>query len=183
MKKGISMSSCQPKSNDVFIFDTNILIDLFYPMCPEKDVSDTTALYARIVKHHAAILLTSVQVSEFINRCIRFQYELYKDEHSECQNYKKDYRITEDYKNCMEVILDIIKNEWQRRFVFVNDKFNELEKENLFGHEFAYDFNDAMIVELAKKYKAILVTNDKDYISYDLPGIIVSSNRFILSMR
>ncbi len=83
----------------------------------------------------------------------------------------------------MEVILDIIKNEWQRRFVFVNDKFNELEKENLFGHEFAYDFNDAMIVELAKKYKAILVTNDKDYISYDLPGIIVSSNRFILSMR
>lgn len=183
MQKGISMSGCQPKSNDVFIFDTNILIDLFYPMCPGKDVSDTTALYARIVKHDATIILTSVQVSEFINRCIRFQYELYKREHPQCQDYKKDYRTTEDYQNCMDVILDIVKNEWEKRFVFVNDKFNELEKENLFGHEFAYDFNDAMIVEIAKKYKAILVTNDKDYISYDLPDAVVSGNRLILSMR
>lgn len=183
MKNRIPMSSCNPNKNDVFIFDTNILIDLFYPMSPEKDVSDVSDLYARIIKQHATIILTSIQVSEFINRCIRFQYELYKASHAECQDYKKDYRITDDYQQCMEVILDIIKSEWQTRFLFVCDKFEELDKSSLFGHEFAYDFNDAMIVEIAKKYGAILVTNDKDYVSYELPNNIVSGNRFILSMR
>ena len=177
------MLSCRPKQSDVFIFDINILIDLFYPMCVGKDVSDISKLYANIIKNHSKIILTSIQASEFINRCIRFQYELYRDEHRECQDYKRDYRVTEDYQNCMEVILDIIKNEWQIRFDFVDDKFDEIEKETLFGHEFAYDFNDAIIVEIAKKYGAILVTNDKDYVSYDLPNDIVSNNRFILSMK
>jgi predicted nucleic acid-binding protein len=183
MKNRISIINCIPKKEDIFIFDTNILIDLFYPMSPEKNVADITNLYNRIIKQHATIILTSVQVSEFINRCIRFQYELYKKDHVDCEDYKKDYRITEDYKQCMDVILDIIRSEWEKNFNFVDDKFGELNKSNLFEHEFAYDFNDALIVEIARKNNAILVTNDKDYVSYKLAITIVSGNGFILSTR
>lgn len=183
MKKGILMKNYLPDKGECFIFDTNILIDLFYPMDLGKDVSSISDLYDKIIKNRATMLLTSIQVSEFINRCIRFQYELYKKDHPECEDYKKDYRITEDYAQCMNTILDIIKNEWMVRFEFINDNFKDLEKEKLFFHEFAYDFNDAIIVEIAKKYSATLVTNDKDYISYDLPNRIVTSNRLLLSIR
>lgn len=173
----------QPQKEDIFIFDTNILIDLFYPMNMENDLSDITGLYSRICKQHAKIIISSIQISEFINRCIRFQFGVYSINHSECKDYKKDYRGTEDYNQAMKAILEIIKNEWIDRFIFVNDQLQNMDISSILNYTFSFDFNDALIVEIAKQEGAILVTNDGDYSNYDLPTTILTNNYFLLNLR
>lgn len=183
MSKKISMNRFTPEKTDVIILDTNIIIDLFYPMSFEKNVADTTNLYKRILKSNAKIIMSAIQVSEFVNRCIRFQFDLYRAEHVDCISFKKDYRGTEDYNNCMEVILDIIKNEWNDKVTYVDDKFNELPFEKILKYKFSYDFNDAIIVEIANKYDAIIVTNDTDILNYDVKNTLVTSNNLLLAVR
>lgn len=182
-KKKIRMKEFNPQKEDVILFDTNILIDLFYPMDVGKDVSEVANLYKKIKKSEARVIISAIQISEFVNRCIRFQFELYKQEHPECTNFKKHYRVTEDYSNCMKVIIDIIKNEWQGKFEYVDDKFNEMPFDKILEYKFSYDFNDAIIVEIANKYNAIIVSNDNDIINYDTKNTIVSSNSFLLSIH
>lgn len=181
--KKIRMSDFNPQKDDVILFDTNIIIDLFYPMNVGKDVSDISNLYNKIKKSEAHIIISAIQISEFINRCIRFQFDLYKQEHPECANFKKDYRCTEEYNNCMQVIIDIIKNEWKGRFEYIDDKFCELPFEKILEYKFSYDFNDAIIVEIANRYNAIIVTNDNDIINYETKNTIVSSNAFLLAVH
>ena len=183
MAKAINIDSYCPQEGEAIIFDTNIMIDLFYPMNVGKDTSAVAKLYQRILKEKAKIYVSSVQVSEFLNRCIRFQFDLYKTEHPECIDFKKDYRGNDDYNNCMQAILDIVTNEWKGKIQFVDDKFSELSVDNMFISNFAYDFNDAIIAEIANKYDAVFVTNDGDFISYKFNKPILSLNRVLLACR
>ena len=49
-----------------------------------------------------------------------------------------------------------------------------------FLYGFSYDFNDSLLAEIARQYKAILITNDADYANYDTGLQIVTSNKFLL---
>lgn len=183
MPKKISMNQFAPKKEDIIVLDTNIFIDLFYPMNPGKNVSDTANVYAKILKSGAQIIVSAIQVSEFVNRCIRFQFDLYREEHPECVSFKKDYRGTEDYSQCMQIIVDIIANEWSEKVVYVDDNFNKLPIEKILSYKFSYDFNDALLVEIANQYNATIVTNDADIINYEVKNAVVSSNQFLLAVR
>lgn len=183
MKNKISMREFSPQKSDVILLDTNIIIDLFYPMNVGKNVAETADVYNRILKSGAKIIMSAIQISEFVNRCIRFQFDLYKADHPECISFKNDYRGTEDYNACMQVIIDIIKNEWQGKVIYVDDKFSELPFEKILTYKFSYDFNDAIIVEIANKYDAVLVTNDTDIINYDVKSTVVTSSKFLLAVR
>ena len=183
MTNKVSMKDFCPKEKDVILLDTNIIIDLFYPMDIGKDIAEESKLYDRIVKTGAKMIMSSIQVSEFVNRCIRFQFELYKAEHPECVDFKRDYRGTEDYNSCMQIIIDIIKNEWKEKVEYVDDCFSVLSKDKILKTNFAYDFNDAIVVEIANQYNAVVVTNDRDIISYDVNNIVVTNNQFVLKFR
>lgn len=45
-------------------------------------------------------------------------------------------------------------------FKFIDDGFSQMNSEHIFLYGFSYDFNDSLIVEIARKQKAILVTNN-----------------------
>ena len=98
--KNYSISSFTPKASDIFILDTNILIKMYYPLeYNARQSLDYEKLIGKIKKCKASILITSVQISEFINRCIRIQYGIYKQNNSlDNLDYKTDYRSTQDYK-------------------------------------------------------------------------------------
>ncbi|ETP71048.1 PIN domain-containing protein [Lachnospiraceae bacterium JC7] len=73
---------------------------------------------------------------------------------------------------------DIVTN-----FEFVDDKFSEMEYSDIFIKGFSYDFNDALIVQIARKYGAILITDDVDFGNYKIDFPIVTSNNILLCMR
>lgn len=180
-KKKISTRSFLPTNEDKIIFDTNILIYLFYPVDYNNTHHEYEDLYKKILKSKAHLIISSIQVSEFINKCIRLQFDLYKKEQVNSKmDFKKDYRSTEDYKNNMDAILEIMENDIMEHFQFADDNFTAMQKEKLFLYAYSYDFNDAFLVEFARIQNAILVTNDIDFGNYKSDITIVTANQTLL---
>ena len=141
-------------------------------------------LYKKILKSKSNLIISSIQVSEFINKCIRLQFDLYKkDQGNSKMEFKKDYRSTEDYKNSMDAILGIMEHDIMEHFQFADDNFSAMQKEKLFLYAYSYDFNDAFLVEFARIQNAILVTNDTDFANYNSDITIVTANQTLLKFR
>ncbi len=179
--KVIDINRADPSDKDIYLIDTNILIKILYPIVFDQYIENYERFYARIRERHSKLLITSVQISEFINRCIRFQFHLYKEEHSEVEDFKKDYRGTSNYLESMQSILEIIENDIIPHFQFVSDKFDSINKGNIFKYGFSYDFNDALLTEIAKSYAAIIVTDDRDFSNYINVVPIITGNKKLLN--
>ncbi len=177
----ILLDSFKPKSSDNVLLDTNILLDLFYPLDFESTNNKYETLFYNLIKEKSHLLITSIQISEFINRCIRIQFKLYQNAINNPKlEYKKDYRSTDDYREKMNAILEIIKTDISNNFTFIDDGFGKMNYQNIFRYGFSYDFNDSLLVEIARQHNAILITNDADYANYDIDFQIVTSNKFLL---
>lgn len=164
-----------PADGDKLIFDTNILINIFYPINFNKKSDQYEKLYAKLLEKNVAIYLSSIQISEFINRCIRFKFIMYKK--NENIDFKRDYRSTEDYRKNMEGILDIINSDIIPNFSFIDDGFSSMNYDNIFKYGFSYDFNDALISEIAKRENAFLITDDIDFANYGTDLKVITANR------
>ena len=178
-----NISSYTPTAEDIFLFDTNILIKIFYTPLGARNSTPYINFYGKVMKSKSKLLLSSIQLSEFVNRCIRFRFDLYRHSHPEIKNFKDDYRDTEDYHDCMDAIISIIENDIFSSFTRVNDNFESLLPENLLMHGFSYDFNDAIIAEISRFQNAVLVTDDKDYVNYLNKLKIVTNNRALLMFQ
>lgn len=179
----IPLGNYSPDCDAVILLDTNILINIFMPYKPEQQ-KECANLWAKLKKKQPKLIISAIQISEFINRCIRIEYDLYKQVNPQREiNFKKDYRSTKDYTEKMDEILSVVTSDIVPNFEFVDDGFSEIQNENIFIRGVSYDFNDALLVEIAKKYKATLVTNDVDFCNYKMDLPIVTSNNLLLNMR
>ena len=184
MKRNIvQIDNFVPQKDQKIVLDTNILINLFYPInFSNRDVCDE--LYARILKNGSKLLITSIQLSEFINLCIRFEYNQYRAGIGDSSlDYKKNYRSTEDYNEKMNAILSIVRSDIVKNFQFVDDGFSRMQPDEIFIYGFSYDFNDALLAAFVKEQDAILVTNDYDFINYGSELRIVTNNKLLGSMH
>lgn len=178
----ISLNKFIPSESYRVLLDTNILIHIFYPTMSTPYMREYEKLYAQLLSKKSQLLLPAIQVSEFINRCIRFQFGIYKENLSENKNcdFKKDYRNTQDYKNCMETILDIVRNDILSSFKIINDNFESIKQEKIFIYGFSYDFNDALLVQIAENEDAVIVTHDSDFANYTTKTDIITANKTLL---
>lgn len=170
------------EKNNKFFFDTNVLIGLFYPIDFDGNYNNYVDLYEKIKNKKCKMIISSIQISEFINRCIRMQFRLFEKEQKprERMNFKRDYRNTEDYKENMAAILDIIKSNIMNDFEFIDDSFSKMKTEKIFRYGFSYDFNDSLLIEIAEMQNAIIVTNDSDFGNFNTHVKIVTDNSRLL---
>lgn len=176
----LSASSYTPKASDIFLFDTNILIYLFYPVMNPAPTETYWTLYKKALKSKSTLVLPAIQLSEFVNRCIRFQFSLYKNEQDNSDfDFKKDYRGTEDYRDSMNSILDIIKNDILPNFTPIDDNFHSMEFDKILKYGFSYDFNDALLVQIANHNHAFIVTHDYDFGNYKTVQPLITDHRLL----
>lgn len=182
-KRVIPMSEYYPSKEENVLIDTNVLIKQFYPT--NFDVNtDIDEVFKRLRKAKSTILLSSVQVSEFINRYIRIQFNYYKSTTgNEELSFKTGYRSTTDYTKHMNDILNILTTEVLPICKCINDRFEEMDACKLYRYGFSYDFNDALISEMASLYNATFITNDHDFLNYSFNGKLVTSNSLLLAMH
>lgn len=177
----ISISAITPRQDDTFMLDTNILIKILYPAMNDKKVAPYENLYAKLLSAKSKLLISSVQISEFINRCIRFQFALYTDSDDDNRlDFKKDYRNTDDYKSSMTAILDIINSDIIPNYIFIDDGFSKMQNDKIFRYGFSYDFNDSLLLEIASQNHAMLITDDRDFANYISDVKIVTNNKTLL---
>ena len=171
-----------PTDNQTFIMDTNVLIELLYPIMSTTQLTTSyMKLYEAIISKKAKLIITSIQISEFINRCIRLQFNLWKSTSGNSKSdFKSDYRETDDYRTSMQAILEIVQLDILSHATCIDDCFSEMNPENLYNYGFYYDFNDALISEVARINHAILITNDKDFANYSSGINILTANKSLL---
>lgn len=135
-----------------------------------------------VIQQKNTIYITGIQLSEFVNRCIRFQYDLYRNENPDVQDFKRDYRDTDDYRDSMDAIMEIV-SDIMTQFVQLSDDFHLMQKDALLKKVYSFDFNDAMIAMMCKNSKSVLVTDDKDYINFVSDISLVTNNPQLLLFR
>lgn len=168
-------------NTDCLLLDTNILLYLFYPtMNQQKYMQEYARLWGDICSSKITVIISSIQISEFINRCIRSKFNIYNANHGNSLDYKTDYRSTQDYQNNMNDILNIVREEIIPSFNIVNDNFNSVTLDKVFIYGFSYDFNDALLIHIAESYNANIVTHDFDFANYDTKINFISANRKLL---
>lgn len=179
--KILNIDSFQPKTEEKYLFDTNALINIFYPPIGSNNSAPYIKLYEKAIAVKSTLLISGINLSEFINRCIRFHFDLYRESHDNIKNFKRDYRNTDDYKESMKAILEIVTNDILPFFHKTNDRFQNMNEKSLFLYGISYDFNDAFISEMSQLENCILVTDDSDYINFlNNLTTIVTNNKSLL---
>jgi len=157
----------QINRNDKFFVDTNILIFLFSPSfvtSEEWQISKYSQIFSKLVEQENEIYINSHVISEFINLCLRMDYNknFNKDNN---KNFKKDYRKSEDYKNTMKIILSELKK-ILKLVIIINDDLVKFDIFDEYQKNIELDFNDLIIAHTTIKNSLMLLSDDNDFDNY-----------------
>lgn len=174
----IKAAEYSPTENDTLIMDTNILIKILYPINYKDTFRVYEEIYSKALENNSKLLISSIQISEFINTCIRLQFNLYRN--GQNMDFKKEYRDTDDYRDNMKAILEIIEHDILDNFTVIDDNFTAMKQDALFVYGFSYDFNDAFLAELTRINNAQLITDDADFANYSSKINMITANSKLL---
>ena len=175
MMRYMAAKSCRIKDYEVksgcsYFFDNNVWMLLFAGIAGthkdrQKKYSD---LLKDIKNRDGSIFISSLILSEYINRSLRLSFNQWIDIEGRIKSetdFKRDYRGTQHYKDSLKVTLlevnDILEMSERRP-----DDFNSINIDSIF-YEMSSDsdFNDSYYVELCDKNNMILVTDDTDLLN------------------
>jgi len=155
--------------NEKVFIDTNILIYLFSPnfvSSNENDIEKYSKILDILLQSNAQLYISSVVVSEFINRVLRIDYEKNKETYPD---FKRDYRSSDAYKETLKLILKELKKILQISSK-INDDFNEFDVLSWYAKDTNQnlDFNDLHIAFVVEKNNLKLLSNDSDFENFGI---------------
>ena len=155
------------KSNQIFLFDTNIWMFLFCPIgnYQSKRQAHISKFFERVLlAHNHQIVITYAVVSEFANAFLRLDYKLWKDQEKQYGAiFKKDFFETEHCKATRLTISNILSSKIFPITTRYPDSFNAIEIDKLLAHYKVLDFNDALFYYWCKRNKWNFVSDDTDF--------------------
>jgi len=152
------------KPTDQVFVDTNVLIFLFSPSYVNSNRSQIekySAVFASLVKNKCSLYINSHVVSEFINRCLRIDFENNYNINND-KNYKKDYRGSIEYLKTIQIVLKELKK-FLRLANHINDDFVSFDITTAYSSTRESDFNDLIIADTVKKNNLKLLSDDRDF--------------------
>jgi len=184
MSNIIAIDSYQPQDRDSFFFDTNIWMYLYCPMgnYRRRITRKYDGFLKRVLQAKSSIFISSLVLSEFFNAYSRLEFNLLKDkEPSKYKDFKKDFRGTEAYKRMVNSIKTIVKTQILKLAKRIDDKFSNINLDELFENIERSDFNDNYYQLLAATENIKIVTNDSDFASTrKIPVPILTANYKLL---
>lgn len=159
------ISDYTPKFTDTFFFDTNVWIYLFCPIANnrEREQKAYSKFYKQLIQGDKGIFVNSLVLSEFANRYLRIDFNLWKEDNKQYSaDYKRDFVGTDRFMETVEDIkqaIKIILSKSER----MTDNFNSISIDNLFSEFGTSDFNDSYYIELARMNNWKIVTHDADF--------------------
>ena len=152
------------KAGGSYFFDNNVWMFLFAPIANAHKGKQRkyASLFRSIQNMGGTIFVSSLVLSEYVNRCLRLAFNQWKeDKHAYGADYKKDFRRTEDYKLALEdvkgQVIAILKCSERKP-----DDFNAINVDRLLESMYEGDYNDAYYARLCEMSGLKLVTDDHD---------------------
>ena len=162
----IKRKNYEVSPSDSFFFDTNIWFFIYGPMAGTQSIKQKaySSLLSEILSRSATIFISSLVVSEFINRVLRLNFETWKKANGFVDiDFKKVFRGTAEYNSALVDAKDSI-SEILKIAVHCPDDFNSVNIDALVGRiDNSIDFNDVYYIHLCEKMSAKLVSDDSDF--------------------
>lgn len=173
--KQIKLSDHTVSQMNSYMFDTNVWIFIYGPIANNEEYKQKkySGLLQDIIGRKASLYITSLILSEYINRVLRLGFFQWKrNTGNENAKFKDDYRPTPEFKQQLELVKaqvdDILKVAEKRPDDFNStdmdvDKILSSMSENM-------DYNDSYIARNCEKNKMFLVSDDRDmaYAPYNI---------------
>lgn len=167
MANVVKIKDYKVKSGDSFFFDNNVWMFLFASIAgvggPKQKAYSRLLSDIRIA--NASIFISSLVISEYINRCLKLSHKQWEKRTQQIgTDYKRNYKTTVDYKEAVKTIKAEVSTILSL-CLKTPDNFNAIELDDIFNKINDCDFNDAYYVEMCKLGKYKLVTDDSDMFS------------------
>lgn len=153
------------KDEKVFI-DTNILIFLFSPefvSSREYQVDKYSKILELLIINNNELYINSLVISEFINRCLRIDFEKNFQDKNRTKDFKKEYRDSTTYIQTLRIIKREIKKFLKLNVKQIHDNFDKVDILEELDSLDKLDFNDLMIVKSIETYGLKLLSDDGDF--------------------
>jgi predicted nucleic acid-binding protein len=184
--KYYNLATYQFVSTDTLILDTNIWLYLFSPNAGLTSSSIWTQKYSgsyrKIIHAHSKVLIDATILSEYLNQCARIEFNAH-NEHPKKEWYKtfKKFRESPHYLPIANKIMQdaskiIIRCEQ------VDTLFSQYDITKILDNysKAQCDFNDSLLLEMCKRYRCKIITNDLDFGSVDYNVDILTHNKKLL---
>lgn len=157
-----------PQPEDRFFFDNSVWMYLYCPI--GKYQYRRQIIYSKffnsVLRSRSRIHISSLVLSEFINRWVKFAFEEWEMVNNLGKaSFKRDFVGTSIHNKTVRVITSRIE-EILSLCNRSSDNFNELDVERLLTHFQNIDFNDSYYIELSSLRDFKIVADDKDFIKY-----------------
>lgn len=161
-----------------FFFDTNIWMFLFAPLAGAKQNKQKaySKLLGDIISRKATIWINSQVVAEYINCCLRMEFDVWKrNPENSSATFKHDFRQTEEYKSTLGDVKSQISLILQKS-TRIPDDFHAIDIDEIISSMgTSLDYGDAVIVDLCKRKNYKLVTDDRDMTNSEFSFDIITA--------
>lgn len=173
----IKVNQHNPNQSFGYLFDTNVWLYIYGPVAGSnaKKQRIYSNLLNSILERKAVIFITSLVLSEYINRVLCIGFQQWKDNGNYSADYKRDYRGTDDYKDnladAIAQVEDILKITQRRP-----DDFNAIDiNAILAAMSQSSDYNDSYLVKCCENANIKFVSDDRDIISINSPITVIQA--------
>lgn len=173
-----------PQKNECFLIDTNIWLYLFCPLGNYKThrIKPYVDFFDKAVKNGSVFFISSVILSEFINRYLRLEYSILNAQQNNVfPDFKKDFRPSQEYKSVASIIRSTLKQDILKIAKTIDDCFTSLSIDQIVDSIEDIDFNDEYISHLSVHSKLKIVTNDADLKLTKANPHLITANRRLLA--
>jgi len=157
------------EADKVFI-DANILIFLFSPdfvSSNDYQVDKYSTIYAMLLENNCKLYVNSHVISEFINKCLRIDFNRNIQNEARTKLFKNDYRNTQRYRETLSIILRELKKFLDLNVFQIDDNFSIFQIFEEYNTNIESDFNDLIIARNVIDNNLQLLSDDGDFSNYD----------------
>ena len=158
-------------TNDNVFLDTNILIFLFSPdfvHSKEYQVDTYSKIFEKLIENKSAMYINSIVISEFLNRCLRIDFNKNYQDSNNTKDYKKDYRSSDEYKRTLAILLKELNKMFNEfKIKQLDDGFSNFDTITEFKNSTELDFNDLIIARNVIDNSFKLLSDDRDFDNYE----------------
>ena len=190
----LSIQNYKPLLGQKYVFDANAWIYILEADLELRAASSKGTQYVNLLERikqagspKPKVVLPAIILSEVVNRLLRsYYFPLFVEENKtlpftteQSRNYKDVYRKHDQFRIDYSSILYNIKT-YHNLFELVSDEFDQFRVKDVFNKpDVNLDFNDYLLVEMAKRNNYIIVTDDSDLKGQDVT--VVTSNQKLLT--
>lgn len=164
-------SAYKINSNDNVFLDTNILIFLFSPSfvsSKEYQVDTYSKIFEKLIENNSAMYINSIVISEFLNRCLRIDFNKNFQNNSNTKDYKIDYRGSVEYQKTLATLLKELNKMFNVfKIKQLDDRFSNFDTITEFKNSTELDFNDLIIARNVIDNGFKLLSDDGDFDNYE----------------